>query len=79
MKKLTEANRFVARFFYPLPHNGYQTEGLLSIDRRWQDAKIVADIAIDMLQDKADEWLDEDAAAIETIRLELLRAEIKKL
>lgn len=79
MKKLTEANRFVAKFFYPLPHNGYQTHGLMSIERRWQDAKIVADIAIDMLQDKADEWLDKDAAAIETIRLELLRREIKKL
>ena len=79
MKKLSEANKFVSRFFYPLPHNGYQTEGLLSIDRRWQDAKIVADIAIDLLQDKADEWLDEDAAAIETIRLERLRTQIKEL
>ena len=79
MKTLIEANRFVARFFTPLPHNGYRSKGLMSIDRRWEDAKIVADIAIDMLQDKADEWLDEDAAAIETIRLELLRAEIKKL
>lgn len=79
MRKLSEANRFVLKFFYPLPHNGYQTEGLMSIERRWQDAKIVADIAIDMLQDKADEWLDEDAAAIETIRLEVLRAEIKEL
>jgi hypothetical protein len=79
MKKLSEANNFVSRFFYPLPHNGYQTEGLLSIDRRWQDAKIVADIAIDLLQDKADEWLDEDAAAIETIRLERLRTQIKEL
>jgi hypothetical protein len=79
MKKLSEANKFVSRFFYPLPHNGYQTEGLLSIDRRWQDAKIVADIAIDMLQDKADEWLDENAAAIETIRLEQLRKQIKEL
>jgi hypothetical protein len=79
MKKLNEANKFVARFFYPLPHNGYQTEGLLSIDRRWQDAKIVADIAIDMLQDKASLWLDEDVATIEIIRLERLRKQIKKL
>jgi hypothetical protein len=79
MKKLSEANKFVARFFYPLPHNGYQHHGLMSIERRWQDAKIVADIAIDMLQDKADEWLDEDAAAIETIRLELLRKQVKEL
>lgn len=77
--ELSEANRFVARFFTPLPHNGYRSKGLLSIDRRWEDAKIVADIAIDMLQDKADEWLDEDAAAIETIRLELLRKKIKEL
>ena len=74
-----EANRFVARFFTPLPHNGYKSHGLMSIDRRWEDAKIVADIAIDMLQDKADEWLDEDTATTEIIRLELLRAEIKKL
>lgn len=77
--RLDEANRFVAKFFYPLPHNGMRSKGLMSIDRRWEDAKIVADIAIDMLQDKADEWLDEDAAAIETIRLELLRKDIKEL
>ena len=77
--RLDEANRFVGKFFFPLPHNGMRSEGLMSIDRRWEDAKIVADVAIDMLQDKADEWLDEDAAAIQTIRLELLRAEIKKL
>ena len=79
MKKLSEANKFVARFFYPLPHNGYQTEGLLSIDRRWQDAKIVADIAIDMLQDAAKEWLDEEVARIEIIRLEQLRKKVKEL
>lgn len=79
MKKLSEANRFVARFFTPLPHNGYRSKGLMSIDRRWEDAKIVADIAIDMLQDKAALWCDEEVATIEIIRLELLRAEIKKL
>lgn len=79
MKKLSEANKFVARFFYPLPHNGYQTKGLLSIDRRWQDAKIVADIAIDVLQDKASLWCDEETATIEIIRLEQLRKQIKEL
>ena len=79
MKKLSEANKFVARFFYPLPHNGYQTHGLMSIERRWQDAKIVADIAIDMLQDKASLWLDEKFARIEIIRLERLRKQIKEL
>jgi hypothetical protein len=79
MKKLSEANKFVSRFFYSLPHNGYQTEGLLSIDRRWQDAKIVADIAIDVLQDKASIWCDEEIATIEIIRLEQLRKQIKEL
>ena len=79
MKKLSEANKFVSRFFYPLPHNGYQTHGLMSIERRWQDAKIVADIAIDMLQDAAKEWLDEEFARIEIIRLERLRKQIKEL
>jgi hypothetical protein len=79
MKKLSEANKFVSRFFYPLPHNGYQTEGLLSIDRRWEDAKIVADIAIDVLQDKASIWCDEEIATIEIIRLEQLRKQIKEL
>jgi len=40
---------------------------MISIDRRWQDAKIVADIAIDMLQDKASLWCDEEIATIEII------------
>ncbi len=77
--EINEANRFVARFFTPLPHNGYRSKGLMSIDRRWEDAKIVADIAIDMLQDKATLWCDEEVATIEIIRLELLRKQVKEL
>jgi hypothetical protein len=77
--ELNEANKFVARFFYPLPHNGYRSKGLMSIDRRWEDAKIVADIAIDMLQEAAEEWLDEEFARIEVIRLEQFRKQVKEL
>jgi uncharacterized protein YqfB (UPF0267 family) len=51
----------------------------MSIERRWQDAKIVADIAIDMLQGAAEDWLDEKFARIEIIRLERLRKQVKEL
>lgn len=76
---MNEANIFVGRFFYPLPHNGMRSEGLMSIDRRWEDAKIVADIALDILQEKASDWCDEENITPVLIHLQRLQREIKEL
>jgi hypothetical protein len=75
---LSESNYFISRFFVPLPNNGYQTEGLMSIERRWEDAKIAADVALDILEEKAHEWCDQEFVIPVLIQLSNLRKQIKE-
>ena len=76
--QISESTKFIGKFFTPLTNNGYQTHGEFSIERRWQDATIVAEIAIDLLIEKAIDWCDDDIKTPIIIHLEHLKKEIQK-